>query len=154
MPRMKILSSVEQESFDKPPVLNGSQRKQAFYINESISKILLELRGTDNKIGFLLSYGYFIMTRKFFHPLDFHSNDISHVIKQLEISAEQLVNQTSVLVGNTFVVSGVFEKVSRTELKKLILLDRRSINAYHHLVSMLTQLLCLENQLFIQVTKT
>lgn len=39
---------------------------------------------------------------------------------QLEISAEKLANQTNVLEGNTFVVSGVFEKVSRTELKKLI----------------------------------
>ena len=39
---------------------------------------------------------------------------------QLEISAEKLANQTTKLTGNTFVVSGVFSKVSRTELKKLI----------------------------------
>ncbi len=39
---------------------------------------------------------------------------------QLEISAEKLANQTNKLSGNTFVVSGVFESVSRTELKKLI----------------------------------
>lgn len=39
---------------------------------------------------------------------------------QLEISAEMLANQTDALQGNTFVVSGVFTKVSRTELKKLI----------------------------------
>ncbi|MCM8570656.1 NAD-dependent DNA ligase LigA [Gramella jeungdoensis] len=39
---------------------------------------------------------------------------------QLEISAEKLANQTDILEGNTFVISGVFEKVSRNELKKLI----------------------------------
>ena len=39
---------------------------------------------------------------------------------QLEISAEKLANQTNTLSGNTFVVSGVFTKVSRDELKKLI----------------------------------
>ncbi|HEX9826909.1 MAG TPA: NAD-dependent DNA ligase LigA [Flavobacteriaceae bacterium] len=39
---------------------------------------------------------------------------------QLEISADQLVNQTDKLKGQTFVVSGVFETVSRDELKKLI----------------------------------
>lgn len=39
---------------------------------------------------------------------------------QLEISAEKLANQTDKLDGNTFVISGVFEKVSRNELKKLI----------------------------------
>lgn len=39
---------------------------------------------------------------------------------QLEISAEKLANQTDTLKGQTFVVSGVFTKVSRDELKKLI----------------------------------
>ncbi|WP_299117233.1 NAD-dependent DNA ligase LigA [uncultured Winogradskyella sp.] len=39
---------------------------------------------------------------------------------QLEISADKLANQTEKLKGQTFVVSGVFESVSRNELKKLI----------------------------------
>ncbi|MGA8853814.1 MAG: NAD-dependent DNA ligase LigA [Christiangramia sp.] len=39
---------------------------------------------------------------------------------QLEISAEKLANQTSILAGNSFVISGVFEKVSRNDLKKMI----------------------------------
>ena len=39
---------------------------------------------------------------------------------QLEISAEKLASQTDTLKGQTFVVSGVFTKVSRDELKKLI----------------------------------
>ena len=39
---------------------------------------------------------------------------------QLEISQEELANQTNKLSGSTFVVSGVFTKVTRTELKKLI----------------------------------
>ncbi|MFS4468144.1 NAD-dependent DNA ligase LigA [Maribacter sp. 2210JD10-5] len=39
---------------------------------------------------------------------------------QFALSAEKLENQTDKLAGNTFVVSGVFETVSRDELKKLI----------------------------------
>ncbi|GHC54624.1 NAD-dependent DNA ligase LigA [Ulvibacter litoralis] len=39
---------------------------------------------------------------------------------QLAVSAEKLASQTDMLQGKTFVVSGVFEKVSREELKKLI----------------------------------
>ncbi|NND52591.1 MAG: NAD-dependent DNA ligase LigA [Flavobacteriaceae bacterium] len=39
---------------------------------------------------------------------------------QLEISAEKLAHQTNKLQGRSFVVSGVFESVSRDELKKLI----------------------------------
>lgn len=36
---------------------------------------------------------------------------------QLEVSADKLQNQTDKLKGKTFVVSGVFERMSRTELK-------------------------------------
>ncbi|WP_458626208.1 NAD-dependent DNA ligase LigA [Winogradskyella sp. PC D3.3] len=39
---------------------------------------------------------------------------------QLEISAEKLAGQTEKLKGQTFVVSGVFETISRNDLKKLI----------------------------------
>ena len=39
---------------------------------------------------------------------------------QFELSADKLENQTEKLKGQTFVVSGVFVKVSRDELKKRI----------------------------------
>ncbi|MFL2623325.1 MAG: NAD-dependent DNA ligase LigA [Flavobacteriaceae bacterium] len=39
---------------------------------------------------------------------------------QLELSNAELSNQTSILAGDRIVVSGIFEKVSRNELKKLI----------------------------------
>lgn len=39
---------------------------------------------------------------------------------QLEVSAEQLIGQTDILKGQSIVISGVFESVSRDELKKLI----------------------------------
>lgn len=39
---------------------------------------------------------------------------------ELQLSEEALQGQTNLLQGKTFVVSGVFEKVSRDELKKLI----------------------------------
>ncbi|MDF0716194.1 NAD-dependent DNA ligase LigA [Muricauda sp. 334s03] len=39
---------------------------------------------------------------------------------QFSLSEEQLENQTELLKGQTFVVSGVFESISRNELKKMI----------------------------------
>ncbi len=39
---------------------------------------------------------------------------------QFSLTEEQLLNQSDILKGQTFVVSGVFEKLERTELKKLI----------------------------------
>jgi len=57
----------------------------------------------------------------------FSSEENVHTIERLttygvklEISAEKLANQTDILNGNTFVISGVFEKISRNDLKKLI----------------------------------
>ncbi|WP_053971886.1 NAD-dependent DNA ligase LigA [Mangrovimonas sp. ST2L15] len=57
----------------------------------------------------------------------FDSEENNHIIDrlksfgvQLEMSSEALANQTNLLEGQIFVVSGVFEQVSRTELKKLI----------------------------------
>ncbi len=45
---------------------------------------------------------------------------LKHFGVQLEISAEELEGKTNVLEGQTIVVSGVFESISRNELKKLI----------------------------------
>jgi DNA ligase (NAD+) len=39
---------------------------------------------------------------------------------QFSLSEEQLENQTDKLKGQTFVVSGVFENITRNDLKKLI----------------------------------
>jgi DNA ligase (NAD+) len=57
----------------------------------------------------------------------FASEENRHIIDrlrgfgvQLSLSEEVLANQTEKLKGQTFVVSGVFESVSRSELKKLI----------------------------------
>lgn len=57
----------------------------------------------------------------------FSSEENKHIVErlkafgvQLEISADKLANQTDKLKGQTFVVSGVFETVSRNDLKKLI----------------------------------
>ncbi len=60
--------------------------------------------------------------REFFN--DIASQELIRRLKnygvQLEISAQQMADQTNLLQGEIFVVSGVFHQVSRTELKKLI----------------------------------
>jgi DNA ligase (NAD+) len=47
-------------------------------------------------------------------------NRLKHYGLQFSLTEEQLEGQTEKLKGQTFVVSGVFEKVSRAELKKYI----------------------------------
>tara|TARA_R110002012_G_scaffold322096_1_gene555389 strand:- start:76126 stop:78138 length:2013 start_codon:yes stop_codon:yes gene_type:complete len=60
--------------------------------------------------------------------VEFFKNDLNQSIiqdlkgfgLQFQLSTDQLENQTEDLKGQTFVISGVFENVSRDELKKLI----------------------------------
>lgn len=59
--------------------------------------------------------------------LFFASEENNNIIKrlklfgvQLEMSAEELVGKTSLLAGQSIVVTGVFETISRNDLKKLI----------------------------------
>ncbi len=79
MPRMKILSTIEQETFDTPPLFNSAQRKQYFDASLQIQQIANGLRTPINRLYFLLSRDYFKATKRFFPARTFHSRDIEYV---------------------------------------------------------------------------
>jgi len=85
---------------------------------ENLSKASMEeLEGVD-EIGIKIAESVHL-----FFNLKENNNAIERLKEfdvQLEISAEKLANQTEKLKNLTFVVSGVFETVSRNDLKKLI----------------------------------
>lgn len=84
--RMKILTAVEQEVFESPPVFNSAQRKQYFDLPLALRQIAVSLRKPGHELGFLLSCAYFKATKRFFAPCDFHPQDIEHLAEQLELS--------------------------------------------------------------------
>lgn len=75
MPRMKILSAVEQEAFESPPVFNSVQRKHHFDFSLEVRQLAATLRTPTNQLGFLLSWGYFTATKQFFPPQAFRPPD-------------------------------------------------------------------------------
>lgn len=79
MPRMKILSTIEQEAFDSPPVFNSSQRKQHFDFPLAIQQLAAGLRTPVNQLYFLVSCGYFKATKQFFSVRTFRPKDIEYV---------------------------------------------------------------------------
>lgn len=79
MPRMRILSLTEQETFETPPNFNSTQRKQFFDFPKALLETAIVLRNPVNRIGFLLSCGYFKAAKRFFAPQDFHIRDIEYV---------------------------------------------------------------------------
>ncbi|MCP4055686.1 MAG: DUF4158 domain-containing protein, partial [Mesoflavibacter sp.] len=63
----------------KPPKLNANERKKYLSFPKEILEYAKTLRSSSNQLGFLLSFGYFRFTGKFYAPSDFHENDLSFV---------------------------------------------------------------------------
>lgn len=68
MPRLNILSKLEQKEFNSPPILSTTARKSIFRLNQTTTKYLRHLENNESKINFVLMYNYFKITKKFFTP--------------------------------------------------------------------------------------
>lgn len=88
---MQILTTQEQENFNKPPLFDHLQRKQFFDFPKKLLDIARSLRNPTNQIGFLLLCGYFRAARRFFLPQDFYERDIAVVANILNCSASEFM---------------------------------------------------------------
>jgi len=74
MPLLKILSNSEISGFDAPPVFNHEERKKFFNLPSGLKSGWETLRTDENKILFLLQFGYIRARQRFFaghfHPAD------------------------------------------------------------------------------------
>jgi len=93
MARMRILTSNEQEAFDKPPLFDHKERKQFLTLPKGLMDIAKGLRTPDGQIGFLLMCGYFKATKRFYPPQDFHARDLIAAAHQLNLP-EQVFEPT------------------------------------------------------------
>ncbi len=82
MPRMQILTPAEYTAFETPPVFTSVERKRFFYLSQSVLSRLTIFRTPINQIGFVLTLGYFLATKRFF-ARQFHETDAAYVAKQL-----------------------------------------------------------------------
>ena len=85
LPRIRILNTAEQACFEHPPVFDSAERKRHFDFSQSVMRVARGLRGSANRIGFLLAYGYFRASRRFFSPERFHERDIRFVSRALDL---------------------------------------------------------------------
>jgi TnpA family transposase len=80
---MRILSTNEQETFNRPPLFDHQQRKQFLSFSKNLRNIAMRMRTSSNKIGFLVMCGYFKATKRFYLPQDFYERDVEAVARQL-----------------------------------------------------------------------
>src|SRR5262249_31085596 len=88
MPRMQILSTVEHDAFESPPVFTSAQRRHHFAFTPEVEQLALSLRTPTNQLGFFVSWGYFTATKRFCSPSAFRAADVEYVAKRLGLSLD------------------------------------------------------------------
>ena len=87
---INILKKREIEDFDRPPLFNSEDRKRFFYLSKAACRILETLRHPTNKLCYILQRGYFRASCKFFNPAYYNQKDVEYILKQLNITLEQV----------------------------------------------------------------
>ncbi len=90
MPPIRILPETLQKSFDLPPVLNSQERIRYGYFPKTIQDLADEIRTPHNRLGFLLQYYYFQISRRFFPVESFHASDIKTVSTKIGVSPMEI----------------------------------------------------------------
>jgi len=66
MARMNIFNTLEQETFESPPVFNSVDRLKFFFAPLLFGDSMESMRTPTNKVCFIVMAGYFKARRKFF----------------------------------------------------------------------------------------
>jgi TnpA family transposase len=90
MTRLAILTEEEQVEFDYPPMLSVEARALCFAIPKEIENKINFLRTPTNQVGFLLQYGYFKASKRFFITNRFRQEDIEYAAKLLGIPINKI----------------------------------------------------------------
>lgn len=85
MPFPNILNKTQIREFDKPPVFKSEDRKIFFDIPKSLEIDLSEMRNDTNKLVFILMFGYFKYSKKFFTPNVFNKKDVNYVVNRYHL---------------------------------------------------------------------
>lgn len=86
MTQLKILNTLERESFESPPIFNNVGRKKYFSLPVGLAPTLESLRTPTNRALLILMYGYFKAAKRFFGA-KFNDNDLGYVAKQLGLES-------------------------------------------------------------------
>lgn len=81
----KILNTKQIKDFENPPILKNEERKILFNLDESINNELLEIEDDKNKLLFIILFGYFKHSKKFFSIDKFNYKDINYVTNKYNL---------------------------------------------------------------------
>jgi hypothetical protein len=89
MARMNIFNTLEEESFDSPPIFNSVERINFFFAPLMFSDLMESMRTPTNKVCFIVAAGYFKARRRFF-ARQFSQADIEFVAAQIGLKSSDV----------------------------------------------------------------
>ncbi len=87
---LAILNAQEQKRFDYPQRLTSALRQQCFNLPPNVAKAINRLRSPTHKVGFMLQYGHFIATQRFYLAQRFHEDDVFYVASLLNVDIKEV----------------------------------------------------------------
>jgi len=87
---IKILNNNDIKTFENPPQFNGEERKRFFYLPTWAKDLVESFRTPTNQVGFILQFGYFKASNKFFLARKFYQKDIEFIANRLDYQLDKL----------------------------------------------------------------
>ena len=87
---IKVLSKVDRKTFETPPKFSDEERNHYFSTDGWVEAFAGTLRGSKNKIAFVLQLGYFRSSNRFYDHSFFHHDDIDFVGRFLGLPSEEI----------------------------------------------------------------
>ena len=85
MARLEVLNKTARREFEHPPAFTAEQRKHFFDLPAWLRSKVRGLDTSINQIGFVLQWGYFQASGRFFKPATFIAGDVVFVARRLAI---------------------------------------------------------------------
>lgn len=97
----EVLTSDLEDEFERPPVFSFIKQRYFFVIPNWMKPLLRGLESDTNRVGFLLQWGYFRASGRFFKASRFAASDVQFVSKLLKVavSFEQVQTYDRATVG-------------------------------------------------------
>jgi hypothetical protein len=84
MPLIKILTSTQKKEFEEPPILEAELKNKIFKLPIELEQQVYSFNNSNNQIHFILMFGYFKITHKFFDPTSYYDEDIEYITSKFK----------------------------------------------------------------------
>ncbi|MDK2063246.1 DUF4158 domain-containing protein, partial [Aliarcobacter butzleri] len=84
MPLIKILTSTQKKEFEEPPILEDDLKNKIFKLPNTLEEQVYSFNNFNNQIHFMLMFGYFKITHKFFDSSTYHDEDIKYITSKFK----------------------------------------------------------------------